>query len=516
MALVDPSIAMSFRGIQLPPPVNALAQASQLMQIQQAQAQMDEYQRARQEEENLRNYLSATQDMSSPAFRTGLMGYGKPGRELYKNILEAEKTGLEQRKLTGELSSKAMSVYQNMVDIIGTKQDAIRFLTRMVNDPDLKDSPIAKTPLMEQVARIPEDPAGLDEWKKKFAIGAVKWAELNKPQFFAQGERGVVAIPGMNGAATVVPGTPYTKPPSQADILARQRLEFDKLKFNWERANPGYELEEANDGSFYGINKRTLQAFPVTIAPPGAAVPAPVNALAPQAAAPINAMVQPPAVAGMVTPAYSPAALPAAAGPAALPAVAAPAAAAPAVVPAPAVAPPPPAPAVAPKQLVGKGKGAGKLSEGESNAVAFGMRMKESNAILEKLFEKGVTRGANIESVPFVGESLGKVLPSFLGGTSAEQQQVNQAKRNFITAVLRKESGATIQPSEFETEDKKYFPQFNDSPQVIAQKATARKLAIKAMMHQAGPGSKYIEEYVPSVNIQSSSGNPLGLDLGGK
>jgi hypothetical protein len=39
MALVDPSIAMSFRGLQLPPPTNALAQYAQLMQIQQAQRQ---------------------------------------------------------------------------------------------------------------------------------------------------------------------------------------------------------------------------------------------------------------------------------------------------------------------------------------------------------------------------------------------------------------------------------------------------------------------------------------------
>jgi hypothetical protein len=38
-------------------------------------------------------------------------------------------------------------------------------------------------------------------------------------------------------------------------------------------------------------------------------------------------------------------------------------------------------------------------------------------------------------------------------------QQYNAAKQNFVTAVLRKESGAAISQSEFDKEDQKYFPQ---------------------------------------------------------
>jgi hypothetical protein len=100
--------------------------------------------------------------------------------------------------------------------------------------------------------------------------------------------------------------------------------------------------------------------------------------------------------------------------------------------------------------------------------------------------------------VPYVGESLAQNLPSFLGGSSGKQQQVQQAKTNFITAVLRKESGAAIGPNEFITEDKKYFPQPNDSNAVIKQKEDARKLAIQAMRIQAGSGAK---------NIRTTTGN---------
>jgi hypothetical protein len=47
--------------------------------------------------------------------------------------------------------------------------------------------------------------------------------------------------------------------------IAQQRLAFDQNKFAWEKANPGFELKEAEDGSIVGVNKRTLQAFPVSI-----------------------------------------------------------------------------------------------------------------------------------------------------------------------------------------------------------------------------------------------------------
>jgi ABC-type glycerol-3-phosphate transport system substrate-binding protein len=155
------------------------------------------------------------------------------------------------------------------------------------------------------------------------------------------------------------------------------------------------------------------------------------------------------------------------------------------------------------------------MTETQSNATAYGMRMKEANTILEDLAKKGVLKGAVIEATPLIGGTLGQVLPSALGGTSAAQQQVNQAKSNFITAVLRKESGAVISDSEFDREDKKYFPQINDNAAVIKQKENARKLAIKAIEVQAGPGAKEIQKYQPSVGglPGASANDPLGLGI---
>jgi hypothetical protein len=152
----------------------------------------------------------------------------------------------------------------------------------------------------------------------------------------------------------------------------------------------------------------------------------------------------------------------------------------------------------------------GKLTETQGNATAFGMRMKESNQLLNDLEKKGVkdtgvirsTIGGIVGMTPFVGEKMQQgvqasmnVLPSALGGPSSEQQQVDAARKNFVTAVLRKESGAAISPTEFYTESQKYFPQPGDSNETIAQKRHARETAIKAMEIQAGPGKRQIEEF---------------------
>ena len=161
--------------------------------------------------------------------------------------------------------------------------------------------------------------------------------------------------------------------------------------------------------------------------------------------------------------------------------------------------------------------GAGKpLTADQGNATAFGIRMKESNQLLNNLEQKGVTNTGVLRSAvsgtvgmtPFIGEKLQQgthaamnILPSALGGPSAEQQQVDAARRNFVTAVLRKESGAAISPSEFYNESQKYFPQPGDSDAVIAQKRHARDTAIRAMEIQAGPGKRQIEQTnLPSEN----------------
>jgi hypothetical protein len=227
MAL-NPNIALGVRPLELP---NQLAQYAQLSQIQNAQQanqlnqmQMAEYQRARAEEEGTRNFLGKA-DLTDPNVRAQLLtGYGKPGREIYGKLSEAEKAQTEEAARRAKLMQDTQAMYRDISGVISSKADAATFLQRVINDPALKGSPLAKIPLMEQVARIPEDPVGLDDWKKQFALGATKYISENKPSTQAinrSGQTDIVQTPGLGGVPKTV-GT-YADVPLPPAVLAQKK-----------------------------------------------------------------------------------------------------------------------------------------------------------------------------------------------------------------------------------------------------------------------------------------------------
>ena len=273
MAL-DPSIALNVKQLEVP---NQLAQYGQLATIQNAQQQnalanlqMQEYTRARAEEQDIRNRLAGGAKLDDPEMMRFLLG-SKAGQAVLQRQSEWQKSQTEEAARRAKLMQDTENMYRNMASQIGSREDAAVFLQRMAADPAMKGSPIAQIPIEQQVARIPADPEGLNNWVKQFALGATKWVTENKPVTFAQdtGAGGrLMSRPGLGGAATVVPGSEFTKTATIADTIARD-------KFNWEKQNPGYELKEAEDGTFYGVNKRTLQAVPVTVGGvPAAGAPA--------------------------------------------------------------------------------------------------------------------------------------------------------------------------------------------------------------------------------------------------
>jgi 3-deoxy-D-arabino-heptulosonate 7-phosphate (DAHP) synthase len=77
---------------------------------------------------------------------------------------------------------------------------------------------------------------------------------------------------------------------------------------------------------------------------------------------------------------------------------------------------------------------------------------------------------------------------------SPGEQQVEQAQRDFINAVLRRESGAVISNDEFANGRRQYFPQPGDTPQVIEQKRRNREMAIQGIMMEVPKGTQ-----MPSV-----------------
>ena len=116
------------------------------------------------------------------------------------------------------------------------------------------------------------------------------------------------------------------------------------------------------------------------------------------------------------------------------------------------------------------------LNEGQSKALLFGTRMQEADKVLAQLATEGTTT-----SVPGSGTGYG-IGTAVNAVSSGNRQMLNQAKRDFMNAVLRRESGAAISAGEFDSADKQYFPQLGDSAAVIAQKAKNRQLAISGVL----------------------------------
>jgi hypothetical protein len=137
----------------------------------------------------------------------------------------------------------------------------------------------------------------------------------------------------------------------------------------------------------------------------------------------------------------------------------------------------------------------GKFNEGQGKAAGFTDRMLQSEGILSGVavpegYEGPTTPGVQNQGMDLRQAGLSKVPLAGNYLVSNERQKFEQAKRDFINAQLRRESGAAISPTEFESADKQYFPVPGDRPDVIEQKAANRRAAIEAMGREGGPSYK--------------------------
>jgi hypothetical protein len=162
---------------------------------------------------------------------------------------------------------------------------------------------------------------------------------------------------------------------------------------------------------------------------------------------------------------------------------------------------------IGPKQGAG-----GNLNQEQANALGFGSRMQDADKVLSDLAKKGVMRPGTIysaaSSLPVVG-GIGADLTNFT--QSGDQQQIDQAQRNFINATLRRESGASISPGEFENARRQYFDQPGDKDAVLAQKAANRKRVIQSMF-AAVPENLRTLPALPGDASPAPAGKPIAVD----
>ncbi len=128
----------------------------------------------------------------------------------------------------------------------------------------------------------------------------------------------------------------------------------------------------------------------------------------------------------------------------------------------------------------------GEKTEVQAKSEKFGNKMENAEKNLRDIEGEGQSyKGRALEGAPLVGGTM-----ATNWAQSPNYQKYKQARDNFITALLRDESGAAIGTQEFQRYEKELFPQPGDSPGTITQKREARKIAIEAMKKSAGPGYK--------------------------
>lgn len=111
-------------------------------------------------------------------------------------------------------------------------------------------------------------------------------------------------------------------------------------------------------------------------------------------------------------------------------------------------------------------------SQSEQAARQYADKARQAHDSLTKLENSGYEPST-------VGNALQAVAPTAL--QSSDYQVLDQARRQFINAILRRESGAAISTGEYDSYTRQYFPMPGDSPEVLKQKASARELAISGL-----------------------------------
>ena len=165
---LDPNIILGAKPPQIDmaqfSPMNALTNVMKFKQADQETQinalKMQEYERARNEEQGLREYVGGSKgvpgaDLSLPDTRTNLLRYGKTGAEYAKALNEADKSSLEQKKTKFEIQKARKDfVAQAQRDISGNPSDAniTAYAEDLMANPLFNED--EKKQMTTQVARI--------------------------------------------------------------------------------------------------------------------------------------------------------------------------------------------------------------------------------------------------------------------------------------------------------------------------------------------------------------------------
>lgn len=139
-------------------------------------------------------------------------------------------------------------------------------------------------------------------------------------------------------------------------------------------------------------------------------------------------------------------------------------------------------------------------SQAQITASGYAQRMDEAEDVLDKVED-------SIRNMGLTSFAVQSRMPA--AAQSETFQRYDQAGRNFINAVLRRESGAAVSASEFDNARRQYLPQPGDGPDVKAQKQRNRQTARETLIRASG--SAYTPPPPPGQMQKAIPGIPGGV-----
>lgn len=183
---VNPNIALSVKPIEVSSPLNAYAQMQQIQGAQQqnalAQMQMQEYQRARAEEEGLRNYLADRPDLTKPENQMSLLTqFGKTGRETLKNLGEFQKTQTDEAARKAKLLEDELKRSKSYLEGVSTPEQFIEWHLANHANPilgaDLASRGITPDKSRARIEQAMRTPGGFEKLLQESKLGVEKYTE---------------------------------------------------------------------------------------------------------------------------------------------------------------------------------------------------------------------------------------------------------------------------------------------------------------------------------------------------
>ena len=138
-------------------------------------------------------------------------------------------------------------------------------------------------------------------------------------------------------------------------------------------------------------------------------------------------------------------------------------------------------------------------------AATYANRAVNADKVMADLAANGYDRSERKQAtLDAVGETFGL--------DSDGHQKQDQAELDFLSAVLRKESGASINDTERSMGEKQYFDRAGNSPELKLQKAANRAAAIAGLQAEGQPAAARVAAKQAALTPPKQAGGKQGAE----